>query len=252
MTGASSGIGEAMVRLLAEAGVPTVVVARRADRLEALAAELPGVEVLVADLATEDGVALVAARLSETGRPIELLVNNAGFGNSGLVAELDPGRLAAEVRVNVLALTTLSAVAARVMVERGRGWILNVSSVAGFQAGPGSTTYAATKAFVTSFTEGLHEELRGTFVRVTALCPGFTRTEFQQVANATGTTDRVPSLAWMSAEAVAATGLADVVKGRTLSIPGLAYKATVATSSLLPRALVRRLTGLMLQRDASH
>jgi short-subunit dehydrogenase len=234
--------------------VTTVVVARRKDRLQSLAAELDGVEVLAADLTDRDAVADVGRRIADRDRPIDLLVNNAGFGTSGLVAELDADRLADEIRVNVLALTSLTTAALPTMIERRRGWILNVSSVAGFQAVPRLTVYAATKAFVTTFTEGLHEELRGTGVKVTALCPGLTRTEFVQVSRGgaggagagaaeTGST-HYPDLAWMSAEAVAAEGLRDVARGRALSVPGVHYKALVATSAFVPRGLKRRVTGL--------
>jgi short-subunit dehydrogenase len=248
VTGASSGIGEAFVRRLAADGVATVVVARREDRLQALAAELAGVEVLVADLATDDGVADVGARLVDVAHPIDLLVNNAGFGTSGNVAGLEPERLADEIRVNALALTTLTALAVRPMVARRRGWLLNVSSVAGFQAVPGFAVYSATKAYVTSFTEALHEELRGTGVQATVLCPGLTRTEFTDVSrNVIPEGERrdpwYPAAAWLTPEAVAAQGLRDVANGVVVSVPGMAYRAFVAGSALVPRGLRRRLAG---------
>src|SRR5262245_1105935 len=150
VTGASSGIGEAMVRRLAADGVSTVVVARRDARLRSLAGELDGVDVLAGDLADADAVAEVSRRVADEDRPIDLLVNNAGFGTSGLVAELDADRLADEIRVNVLALTLVTKAALPSMIERRRGWILNVGSVAGFQAVPRLAVYAATKAYVTS------------------------------------------------------------------------------------------------------
>ncbi|MEZ5218956.1 MAG: SDR family NAD(P)-dependent oxidoreductase [Ilumatobacteraceae bacterium] len=184
VTGASSGIGEAFVRQLATAGIPVVAVARREDRLEALAAEYPSVEVLVADLTDRDDLARVERRVSDAGSPIDLVVNNAGFGTSGEVADLDPDRLVREVELNVVALLRLSHAAAGSMVSAGRGWIVNVSSVASFQAMPGLATYSATKAFVTSFTEALNAEVRSAGVIVTALCPGLTRTEFQAVSSA--------------------------------------------------------------------
>ncbi len=245
VTGASSGIGEAFARLLAGAGVPTVVVARRRDRLEALARALPGVEVLVADLTTEDGIAAVEDRLASG---VDLLVNNAGFGTSGRFAEIDPARITAEVTLNVVALTRLTRAALPGMLARGRGWVLNVSSVVSFQAAPNLATYAATKAFVTSLTEALHEELRGTGVRATALCPGLTRTEFQQVSGGAGLTERLPGFAWMTAEQVARAGLADAAAGRALSVPGVHNKATVVASGLLPRAVTRRVAGAVTRR----
>jgi uncharacterized protein len=252
VTGASSGIGEAVVRRLAADGVTTVVVARRERRLRALADELDGVEVLAADLADDGALARVVRRVADQRRPVDLLVNDAGFGSSGAVADLDPARLADEIRVNVLALTALTTGALPGMLERQRGWVLNVSSVAGFQAVPGLAVYAATKAFVTSFTEALHEELRGTGVRATALCPGLTRTEFIEVSRGlTGAPSEVvaprtryPDPAWLSADAVAVEGLRDVTRGRALSVPGLQYKALVATTTFVPRSIKRRVTGM--------
>ena len=251
VTGASSGIGEAMVRRLAGDGVATAVVARRVDRLEALAEDLadaPGsVDVLAADLATEAGVDAVAAWLDDADWPVDLLVNNAGFGTSGRVAEIDPGRMRNELAVNVVALTRLTRAALPAMLERRRGWILNVSSVASFQPAPQLAVYAASKAYVTSFTEALHEELRGTGVRATALCPGLTRTEFIEVsrgAEAAGSDGGYPAMAWLSADEVAAEGLRDAARGRALSIPGVQYKALVTTAGFIPRGLMRRMSGI--------
>jgi uncharacterized protein len=248
VTGASSGIGEALARRLAGAGVPTVVVARRRDRLDALAAAFPGVEVLAADLTTDDGIASVVARLEDPERPIDLLVNNAGFGTSGAFHQLDPARSRDEILLNVVALTRLSQAALPGMVGRGRGWVLNVSSVASFQAAPNLAVYAATKAYVTSLSEATHEELRSTGVKVTALCPGLTRTEFQEVSGGEGLTEKLPDFAWMTADEVAETGLRDAAKGVVVSVPGLANKAMVSTSSLLPRMLTRRIAGLVTRK----
>jgi short-subunit dehydrogenase len=245
VTGASSGIGEAMSRALAAAGVPQVIVARRADRLAHLAAALPDVEVLAADLSTPEGVAAVAARIVDARRPIDLLVNNAGFGTSGMFAELDPDRLDEEVRLNVGALTRLSRAALGVMVPRRRGFLLNVSSVVSFQPGPRLAVYAATKAYVTSLSESLHEEVRGTGVKVTALCPGLTRTEFQSVSSTSDVTSRMPAMLWQSAAEVAETGLRDVAHGRALSIPGAMNKSMVAASGMTPRSLLRRISGMV-------
>ena len=247
VTGASSGIGEEMVRLLAAAGVPTTVVARRADRLEALARELDGIEVLAADLTADDGLARVANRVSDAARPIELLVNNAGFGNSGPFAELDPDRIDDEVRLNVGALTHLTRAAVDAMEAAGKGWVLNVSSVASFQSAPHMAVYAATKAYVTSFSEALHAELKPSGITVTALCPGLTRTEFQDVAGAEGLGSRLPSLAWTSVEGVAKTGLSDCAKGKVLSVPGVQYKALTAMSDISPRWLTRRIASATMR-----
>jgi short-subunit dehydrogenase len=245
VTGASSGIGEVLVRELAGAGVPTVAIARRRDRLEALADELDGVEVLVADLLTADGQERASARITDSDRPVDLVVNNAGFGTNGTFHELDADRLADEIELNVAALTFLSHAALSVMVPRRRGWLLNVSSIAGFQSAPRLAVYAATKAYVTSLTESLHEEVRDAGVHVTALCPGLTKTEFQRVSNTQQYADRFPDLAWTSPQLVATTGLQDVVAGRALSVPGVQYKALVAAANVTPRWLRRRVSSLV-------
>jgi uncharacterized protein len=246
VTGASSGIGEALARRLAADGVQVVAVARREDRLRALADEVPPgtIEVLPADLVAKEDLVRVADR----ARDVDLLVNNAGFGTSGRFADADPDRVQREIELNVIAVVQLARAALDGMVARDRGWICNVSSVVGFQPAPNLTVYAATKAFVTSFTEGLHEELRGTGVSATALCPGLTRTEFQSVSNPTGRTRTTPKFAWMTADEVAAIGLADTAAGRAVSVPGLPNKALVTATSLLPRALVRRLAGIVQSR----
>jgi short-subunit dehydrogenase len=248
VTGASAGIGETMVRQLSEAGVPTVVVARRADRLEALADELEGIEVLAADLVTAAGQAAVVARITDADDPIDLVVNNAGFGSNGAFHDIDPDRLADEVELNVAALTRLSHAALSVMVPRERGWLLNVSSVASFQPAPELAVYAATKAYVTSLSESLHEEVAGTGVRVTALCPGLTKTEFQSVSNTEQYADRFPGFTWTSAEQVARAGLDAVAAGRAISVPGILYKGVVTAGDFVPRGLKRRLSGLVQRR----
>jgi short-subunit dehydrogenase len=245
VTGASSGIGEAMARMLGEAGVPTVLVARRTDRLDALAATVAGLSVLPADLGTEDGVAAVADRFGDAAAPIDLVVNNAGFGTNGLFHETDVDRLSREITLNITALTRLSHAALAVMVPRGRGYLLNVSSMASFQPAPKLAVYAATKAYVTNLTESLHEEARGTGVHVTALCPGLTKTEFQTVSNGVGASERYPSVVWTKVEDVARTGLEDVAKGRALSIPGVLYKAMGVATGVAPRNLTRRLSALV-------
>jgi uncharacterized protein len=243
VTGASSGIGEAVVRQLAADGVPTVVVARRADRLNQLASELPGIEVLAADLLTEKGVAAVAKRLSDPDRPIDLLVNNAGFGGNGNFVTDTEQRAVDMIRCNVEALTRLTHAALVPMTARDRGWILQVSSVASFQAAPSAAVYGASKAFVTSFSEALYEELRSTKVTITALCPGLTKTEFFEAAGGDPSVD-APSVMWLTPAEVAEAGLRDLARGKALSIPGLPYKAMVAMSDLSPRSIVRRVAGL--------
>lgn len=245
VTGASSGIGEELVRQLVAAGVPTVAVARRADRLEALAAELNGIEVLVADLETADGQAAVAARITDADRPVDLVCNNAGFGTSGAFVDQEADRFAREVELNVAALTRLSHAALTTMVARRRGWLLNTSSVASFQPAPLLAVYAATKAYVTSLTESLHEEAKEAGVNVTALCPGLTRTEFQQVSSTGHYLSTVPGPMWTTVEEVATAGLEAVVKGRALAIPGAVYKVLSAASNSSPRWLRRFASGLV-------
>ena len=249
ITGASSGIGERMAHTLGAAGVAMVLVARRADRLEAIAQQYRNVEVLVADLATDAGVDLVVARLSDVTRsPIDLVVNNAGFGTSGPMYAADIDRLTREIQLNVVALTQISHAAVNHMIPRGRGFVLNVSSVASFQANPGLAVYSATKAFVTSLTEALHEEVRGTGVRVSVLCPGLTKTEFQSISNTTGFESQFPSFAWTSVDSVAKAGLRGVAKGTTVIVPGLLYKVLAAISGITPRRVQRRLVRVLTRR----
>jgi len=234
---------------LATSGVRVIAGARRRDRLEELARQFKNVEALVADLTTDSGLATVEARiLDASATPIDLVVNNAGFGSSGLMHEVDADRLSREVQLNVGALTRLSHAAIRAMVPRGRGYLLNVSSVASFQASPKLAVYSATKAYVTSLTEALHEEMRGTGVRVTALCPGLTRTEFQSISSTENYSRDFPSFAWLDVTDVARAGLRDVARGRVLSVPGLLYKVLVAVSDLAPRFLVRRISSFATGR----
>lgn len=188
--------------------VAVVVVARRTDRLDALAAELrsraphaPPLEVLGADLATPAGRDVVARRLADPERPIELLVNNAGLGAATAFAEGDPDRYREMLAVNVEAVVELSHAALGPMLDRGRGWIVNVSSLGGHAPGPGFAVYSATKAFVTSFSESVHEECRRKGVVVTAVCPGATRTEFGEVSGARN--DDLPGMLLQTPEATA-------------------------------------------------
>jgi short-subunit dehydrogenase len=248
VTGASSGIGEVMARKLADADVPTVVVARRQDRLQAIADEFDNVEVLTADLLTMKGQRAVVARITDDDHPVDLVVNNAGFGTNGLFHEVDPERLADEIELNVAALTRLSQAALSVMVPRERGWLINVSSVAGFQPAPRLAVYAATKAYVTSLTESLHEEAKPHGVHVTALCPGLTKTEFQSVSNTEQYADEFPGIAWTNPDDVVDEGLSSVIANRALAVPGAQYKLITAASNVTPRWMKRRMSA-MIQRS---
>jgi len=248
VTGASSGIGEELTRRLVAAGVPVVAVARRRDRLDALAAELGGVEVLVADLATADGQDAVAARIADDDRPVELVVNNAGFGTGGAFVKLDVERLSEEISVNVTALTRLSHAAVAAMTGRGRGWLLNVSSFASFQPAPRLAVYAATKAYVTSLSESLHQEDAGAGVVVTALCPGLVHTEFQDVSNTHHYQTNLPGFVWVEVDEVCTAALEGVAKGRALVVPGAFYKGASWAVNITPR-WIRRAVSAMVQRE---
>lgn len=254
VTGASSGIGLAFAKRLARDGYRLILVARRADRLEALAKEFgqrhgAGFEVFPADLTRPEELLAVEDRI--VGDPtLDLLVNNAGFGTVGRFAELEPEGEESEIRLNVLAVVRLARAALPGMLARGRGAIVNVSSMAGFGPSPYMATYAATKAFVNTFTEGLHEELAGTGVKVQALCPGFTRTEFQAVAGAN--TDDIPGFAWQEPDDVVAASLDGLEKGTLVVVPGLANQALSTVTSALPRSLTRRVLGFAMKRSLAE
>ncbi|MGC8781165.1 MAG: SDR family NAD(P)-dependent oxidoreductase [Anaerolineae bacterium] len=223
ITGASSGIGAAFARRLAAAGYDLVLVARRGDRLAALADELAQAhrvqaEPLPADLTTDADVARVADRIAALPA-LELLINNAGFGAEGrfALADLDPQL--DMIRLHVLASVRLTRAALPGMIARGRGGIINVASLAGFMALPRATTYCATKGYLITFSRALRLELRGTGVRVQALCPGFTRTEFH-ARQSSSAAARLPGFLWMSADAVAEASLRALARGQTICIPG--------------------------------
>ncbi|MEJ7584549.1 MAG: SDR family oxidoreductase [Acidimicrobiales bacterium] len=251
VTGASNGIGRALAVQLAAGGADVVLVARSVERLEELAVELRrenevAVEVLAADLADPDELARVEERLSADPL-IDLLVNNAGFGTYGPFHTLPIDGEVGEIAVNVTALVRLTRAALPAMVERGRGWVLNVSSMASLQPVPRNATYGATKAFVTSFSESVHEELRGTGVRVTAVLPGFTRTGFQERAGL-GDAGGVPGFLWQSAEACAAEAIAATRAGRAVVVPGVLNKITAASTAPLPRGVKRRVVSFLSSR----
>jgi short-subunit dehydrogenase len=253
VTGASAGIGTAVAERLARDAYDLVLVARRRERLEELAERLArthgrSVSVLAADLGDANGLRSVEARIASEPA-LELVVNNAGFGTSGPFVELDRDVEAGEVALNVLALMRLTHAAIEAMMPRGHGTVINVSSLAGFQPAPYNATYAGTKAFVNTFTQGVAEELRGTGVRVQLLCPGFTRTEFQEVAGFQS--EDIPGFAWMSAEAVVAASVEGLRKGELIVIPGAGNKVMGALFRAAPSALARRVGGALLRRSQS-
>lgn len=246
MTGASSGIGREVAAQLAAAGTELVLVARDAARLHELANSLREdagveVEVLVADLSAPVARAAVERRLASSESPVDLLVNNAGFGTSGPFAELPVGREEQQVQLNVVAVQRLTSAVLPGMLERGRGTILNIASIAAFLPSAESATYGATKAFVRSFSDALHDELAGSGVSVTASMPGFTRTEFQE-RSGWEEQSNVPSFAWLSAEQVARDSLAGAAAGRTRVVSGVGYKALVGAAQVVPDGARRWLT----------
>jgi short-subunit dehydrogenase len=248
VTGATAGIGNAFARALAARGTDLVLVARDAERLEAVAAALRAehgvdVEVLVADLVDRAQLETVAERLRDGARPVGMLVNNAGFAVKQWFVG---GDVAAEERlldVLVRAVLVLSAAATPGMVERGRGAVVTVSSVAGFLPGG---TYSAAKAWATTFTMSLAAELRGSGVTATALCPGYVHTEFHGRAGIR--MERLPEWVWLDADELVAQCLRDVERGRSISVPGRLYKLAVVAQRHLPLRLVEWFAGGRMRR----
>jgi hypothetical protein len=238
ITGASAGLGEGFARHLARDNYDLVLIARRRDRLDALASELPvSCEIIDVDLTKTRSVALVEERAA-TG-DVDLLVNNAGFGTYGEFSKAPLNRELEELDLNVRALMRLCHAALGPMVDKRSGGIINVASTAAFQPIPYNATYAATKAFVLHFSEALHEETRRQGVTVTCVCPGPVHTEFQDVAGID--TSRVPSLAWTTVDTVVNTALAALRGGRAIAIPGPFNIATAASTRLVPRFMTRRI-----------
>ena len=241
ITGASAGLGAEFARQCATRGEEVVLVARRRDRLDALAAELGNAHVIVADLAEPEAATRVAGEVIARGMWVQTLINNAGFGLAGRFDELALDRQLEMVDLNIRALTNLSFVVINDMALNGGGAILNVASTAAFQPGPGMAVYFATKAYVLSFTEALHEEWKDRGIRVTALCPGPTATEFGSVAGF-GKDGAFAKYSVDSASVVAA-GLAALDNGQAVAIPGLLNKLSAQGHRLLPRGTLRRIAG---------
>jgi len=239
VTGASSGIGTVFSRELAGRGHPVLLVARRRERLDALAKEIGDAggraEALVADLGTPEGVRAVVARATELD--IDYLVNNAGFGESSHYLESSVERELACIRLNVEAVVELTHRLLPGMVARKRGTILNIASVIAFQPVPYFATYAATKAFVLSYTESVAYELRGSGVRVVAVCPGPVTTEFEAISGNSKFQRSVPSL---TPEAVVSAALRAGERGKIVAVVGFVNRLLSVVNQLLPRAVVRR------------
>jgi short-subunit dehydrogenase len=251
VTGASSGIGREFARALSARGHRVALVARRAERLEQLRDELGGPDraiVIAADLADPGDRERIATTLATQGLEVEILVNNAGFGVYQEFVEADLARELQQVRVNVEAVVDLTGRFLPGMVQRGRGAIINMSSTAGFQPLPYNAGYAAAKAHVLAFSEGLAEEVRPRGVTVTAVCPGPVRTEFQEVNAASGFAERLPKLSWVPPERVAALALAAAERGRRSVIPGGPHvKASFWPSRVLPAALSLRVSKRLMK-----
>jgi short-subunit dehydrogenase len=243
VTGATAGIGAEFARQLAGSHDLVLVardearLARMRDELLALGAE--NVETLAADLTTDAGCAAVADRIGATDRPVEVLVNNAGLGMYRAFGTADLGAEERQLDLNVRAVMRLSHAAVRAMTDRDHGLIINVSSVSAFVPRASNATYSASKAWVTMFSEGLAVQLGGTGVRVCAICPGFTRTEFHERAGAD--MQHVPERMWLAAPDVVREGLAGAFAGKPLVIPTRQYRTLVVASRVVPRPVLRRI-----------
>lgn len=238
ITGASAGLGTEFARQLARRGADLILVARTADALESLAADVRGefgvaVEVLIADLATDDGVERVADRLRDASDPVDLLVNNAGFGLPLRFADNDIDDEVRHLRLHVEASMRLMHAALQTMRGRG-GRIINVASVAGFIS---RSTYSACKGWLIQFSRWANREYARDGVSVTALCPGFTHTSFHERMGLAPGNEGVPAIMWLDAPLVVREGLRDAARGKAVSIPSLRYKALVALAGVLPSSL---------------
>lgn len=241
ITGASSGIGATFAQHLSLRGFDLILVARRREKLDSLARSLAvSCEIVTADLATDEGVAAVESVIRNCPQ-LEILVNNAGFGSLGRFWTADISGQDAMHRVHVLATMRLTHAALQAMTARQRGGIINVSSVAAFSINEGNVSYCATKAWINSFTEGLALELRGmkSGVKVQALCPGFTLTEFHDTLGV----DRggIPGFLWMKADDIVRTSLQGLDRGKVIVVPGWIYRAIVTFLRPLPYAVRRHL-----------
>ncbi len=242
ITGATAGIGAAFARRLASDGHNVVLVARDPERLRDQATELHdrhGVEaeVLRADLSTDEGIAAVEERVADRTHPVDLLVNNAGFGNKGNYLDVPMADELTMLKVHCEAVLRLTSAAAASMRERGRGGVVNVASVAAFVP---RGTYGASKAWVVQFTQGAARDLAGSGVRLMALCPGFVRTEFHQRAGMG--TGNIPSWMWLDADKLVDAALRDLARGKTLSVPDPRYKALTGLAKLAPRGALSRVS----------
>jgi uncharacterized protein len=254
ITGASAGLGREFAWLFAEDGHDVVLVARRKDKLEALAKEIKAklgreAYVLAQDFAEPGAAERTAKELDRRAIDIDFLVNNAGFGTNGAFCELDARREMEMIQVNIASLVHLTRLLLPAMIARGTGRILNVGSTAGFQPGPYMAVYYASKAFVNSFTEALALELEGTGVTATLSCPGATATEFAQVAG--NAESRLFQMGAMGSRDVAQHAYRAMMKGDVMAVPGFKNKVGVQSLRFAPRAVVRSIAAKLNRTQVS-
>ena len=243
ITGASSWIGAEIARKLAARGLGVTLVARREERLQELADELVDdhgieAEVVTADVSKERSRRAMFNEVEKRGLTVEVLVNNAGFGSGGRFTTLDGAKETSMVQTNVEAVVGLTGHYLPQMAERGRGAVLNVASLIAFQPVPFQATYGATKAFVLSFSDALHEEMRGTGVTVCAVCPGPVRTEFGEQGGFGGADERIPDVLWLDAEKVAEDAVNALVGGDRVTVPGAGNQLAALWGQHLPRSVL--------------
>jgi hypothetical protein len=254
ITGASAGIGRELALVFAEHGYDLVVVARSRDKLEALGEEVVSgyarrVHIVAMDLAEPGAAARLHEEVRALGWPVDVLVNNAGVAVVRAFLEADAAALSKMISLNVSALSELIRCFAPDMVARGSGRVLNIASAAAFQPTPMLCAYAATKAFVLSLTEGLSQELSGTGVTITALCPGFVATDLvKNASEAMGTPDMVPTFLLLDPVEVAREGYEACMKGEVIRVSGWSYQLMVQLGRLYPRWLVRNVAGFVARQ----
>jgi short-subunit dehydrogenase len=243
VTGASSGIGMEIARGLARRGLGVTLAARREDRLRELAEELAGehgvrAETISCDVSDADSRKRMKAEIEDRGLTVEVVVNNAGYGSGGAFVELDGDKEAEMIRTNVEAVVALTHAFLPAMVERERGAILNLASLIAFQPVPFQATYGASKAAVLAFTEAVHEELRGTGVTITAVCPGPVRTEFGEAGGFGGADNKIPGWVWLEAGKVAEDAIEGLEKGDRVVVPGALNQLAALSGHYMPRSVL--------------
>lgn len=253
ITGASSGIGATFAEVLAERGHDLILVARSKDKLDALAAKISAehsckVTVIAADLGLSNSGSALAQKVASLKLSVDLLINNAGFGSAGVFARQAPQRDAEMIALNCASVVDLAHAFLPAMIERGHGGILNVASMAGFQPMPFMAVYGASKAFVLSFSEGLWAELRGSGIKITALCPGPVDTPFFEATGTPGLRNSVPKPFMMQVRPVVETALADLEAGRPVCVPGSSNKALTLLPRLLPRSFMAKMSARVMGR----